>query len=343
MFRRLISACVLIVTAGALLVLAWPQLFGLQQAFGVAELAAFRSALSVLALVILVIALVLASARRGFRRFLLSFSVLLLVFVLVNAAILSTRGFGNTTFAAKKPGDITVVSWNTLGGATGAQTIAQLALVAGADIVSLPETPRITANAVAALMADGGTTMTVHSIAFGLVAKSRSTSILISTKLGGYHVDQTVGNTRSVPSVVMLPDNGKGPVIVAAHPVAPIPSQLGNWRAGLSFLASICDRSLGSNVIMAGDFNSTLDHQADLAHRDLATQTALGRCADGALATKNAAVGTWPVSAPALLGTAIDHVMATPNWRFTGFRVVQTLDAAGSDHRPIVAQLSPQH
>ena len=31
--------------------------------------------------------------------------------------------------------------------------------------------------------------------------------------------------------------------------------------------------------------------------------------------------------------------MATPNWDFVGFRVISTLDDAGSDHRPVVAQV----
>ena len=43
---------------------------------------------------------------------------------------------------------------------------------------------------------------------------------------------------------------------------------------------------------------------------------------------------------PALLGAPIDHVMTTKQWTVTGMRVIQTLDDAGSDHRPIVVQLS---
>jgi endonuclease/exonuclease/phosphatase (EEP) superfamily protein YafD len=63
---------------------------------------------------------------------------------------------------------------------------------------------------------------------------------------------------------------------------------------------------------------------------------------DAGDATGNAAVGTWPTNLPALLGAPIDHVMATPGWRITGMRVVTNWDGAGSDHRPIVVQLSPR-
>ena len=90
---------------------------------------------------------------------------------------------------------------------------------------------------------------------------------------------------------------------------------------------------------MAGDFNSTLDHLAGFA---TGSGNTLGNCTDAALQSKNAAVGTWPTSIPALLGSPIDHVMVTDNWRVTGMRVVQDRDAAGSDHRPIVVQLQPK-
>jgi endonuclease/exonuclease/phosphatase (EEP) superfamily protein YafD len=67
----------------------------------------------------------------------------------------------------------------------------------------------------------------------------------------------------------------------------------------------------------------------------------LGNCADSALSAGAAAVGTWPTSIPALLGTPIDHVMATVNWQVTTLQVIESLDDAGSDHRPIVATLTP--
>ena len=38
---------------------------------------------------------------------------------------------------------------------------------------------------------------------------------------------------------------------------------------------------------------------------------------------------------------AIDHVLATDAWEVVGFRVIESLDDEGSDHRPIVAQLRP--
>ena len=67
----------------------------------------------------------------------------------------------------------------------------------------------------------------------------------------------------------------------------------------------------------------------------------LGRCHDAAIATGAGAVGTWSTDWPALLGTPIDHVLATDAWTATGSVVVTSLDDSGSDHRPLVVQLEP--
>ena len=34
--------------------------------------------------------------------------------------------------------------------------------------------------------------------------------------------------------------------------------------------------------------------------------------------------------------------MATQNWTVTGMRVLENYDKYGSDHRPVLAQLTPQ-
>lgn len=56
---------------------------------------------------------------------------------------------------------------------------------------------------------------------------------------------------------------------------------------------------------------------------------------------EDAAVDTWPSAAPALLRDPINHVMSTPNWLATGMRGIETQDASGRDHHPIVARLTP--
>jgi endonuclease/exonuclease/phosphatase (EEP) superfamily protein YafD len=335
MLRRVVSAVVLVAFAGGLLVGTWPQLFGLERAPFVAQFVSLRGLAIAISAVAIVALFLLAMLSRTFRRFGSAMALVLLVFALAGVAILSTRGFGDGSFETKGTADVTVVEWNTLGDAPGAEAIAKLAIDNDAQLVSLPETTEQTADAVAALMEAAGHPMAVHTVAFNHIARAKSTSVLVSTRLGGYHVDTSAGSTSTVPTVVLRPDTGNGPLIVAVHTVAPDPSQLALWRSDLAFLSTTCTEP---NVIMAGDFNSTLDHFSGLAN---SPSDAIGDCADAAQATKNAAVGTWPALLPALLGAPIDHVMTTANWRVSGMRVVQNLDGAGSDHRPIVVQLSP--
>ncbi|MCU1544833.1 MAG: conserved rane protein with hydrolase [Microbacteriaceae bacterium] len=335
MFRRILASVVLVVVAGILLVLAWPQLFGLHRTFGVAHVVSLRAAAAIIGVALILVLLLVVLIGRAVRRFAASLAVLVLVFVLVNAAVLSTRGFGDTALETAAESDLTVLSWNTLGDEPGADVVAKLAIDAGADIVTLPETTEGMAFAIAALMKAAGRPMWLKTTHFDEISKSRSTSVLWSSDLGAYSIDETLGSTSTLPSVIMRPDDGDGPVIVAVHAVAPITAEFDNWRADLDWLAGVC---VGGNTIMAGDFNATLDHMTRLGN---AEGTAIGDCNDAALATGNGAVGTWPTTVPALVGSPIDHVMATANWRVTGMRVVQSVDGAGSDHRPIIARLQP--
>ncbi|MCU1401859.1 MAG: endonuclease/exonuclease/phosphatase family protein [Microbacteriaceae bacterium] len=334
MLRRILAAIVVLVVTATLVVLAWPQLFSLQSSPLIAQAVSLRGLTVAVAVVVAVLLGFLASIGRRFRRLGSSLAALFLVFALVNVIVLAGRGFGNSAPATTTAsGQLTVLSWNTLGGAPGAEAIAKLALDSGADIVTLPETTETTASAVANLMNAGGHPMAVHTAAFDHISKAKSTSLLTSVDLGGYHIDTSRGSTSTLPSVIALPDDGVGPTIIAVHPVAPIPNELANWRSDLAWLSTACS---GKNVIMAGDFNSTLDHMVGLAAGPGKT---LGDCTDAASETETAAVGTWPTFLPPLLGAPIDHVMVTANWKATGMRVVESLDSAGSDHRPIVVRL----
>ncbi|WP_150308310.1 endonuclease/exonuclease/phosphatase family protein [Planctomonas psychrotolerans] len=340
MFRRILAAATILLVAAVALIAVWPQVFGLEKTFVVAQVVSLRAAAALGALLVAVGTVVLALAVRRARRFAASILVVLLAFMAATGVVLSSRGFGNEEFAEKGDYDVTVLSWNTLGGATGADSIVDLALETNADVIALPETTEEIGTAVADAMAAAGTPMQTFTTAYDNIAFARSTTLLIRVAYGPYVKEEQVGNTTVLPTVIAVPADGKGPVIAAVHPVAPIAAEMHNWRSDLEWLGSRCDEG---NVILAGDFNATLDHMADYGGRrtDGDQITSLGNCVDGALATGNAAVGTWPASAPALLGTPIDHVMATAGWHFSGFRVVDDRNDAGSDHRPVVAQLTP--
>jgi endonuclease/exonuclease/phosphatase (EEP) superfamily protein YafD len=337
MFRRVLSALVLVLLGAALLVAAWPQLLGIQRETGVVQVTTMRGLLAAVAVLGAILFTLIALVWSGVRRFAGGVALLLLLFAGIQLAVLSTRGAGNLAFETKAPGDLTVLSWNTLGDAPPVQTTVDLVVAQDADIVVLPETSEEYATEVADLLGAAGVPMQLIPLSYDQISKARSTMVLISDDLGEYARDESRGGTETLPSVVAVPVDGTGPTIVGAHPVAPVPGEMAGWRQGLDWLAQRC---AGENVILAGDLNSTLDHYTGL-DADSGTSAGLGGCRDAARITGNAAVGTWPVTLPTLLGAPIDHVMATPNWEFVGFRVIADQDGAGSDHRPVVAQLRP--
>jgi endonuclease/exonuclease/phosphatase (EEP) superfamily protein YafD len=334
MIRRLLAAAVTIALAIVLLIAVWPQLFRLEWSAVVAQVVSLRGAAVAVAAVAVVLLAIFGAAFAPARRLTGSLALVLVVFCVASLAVLGTRGIGGGDFAKKTENDITVLSWNTLGDAPGPAAIARLALSSGADVVTLPETTEETGVDVATLMKASGSPMWVNTIAFDQVSKARSTTLLISPRLGAYTVQSSFGNTSTLPTVVATPDDGTGPIIVAVHSVAPVEGEMENWRTDLGWLSQLCT---GKDIIMAGDFNSTLDHWGRLA---AGPGSALGECADAGATTHNAAVGTWPTRVPALLASPIDHVLSSPGWTASGMRVVQDLDDAGSDHRAIVVQLS---
>jgi endonuclease/exonuclease/phosphatase (EEP) superfamily protein YafD len=341
MLTRLLSAVVVLAAAIGLLVLAWPQLFGLENTWMIAQLVSFRGAL-VVAAAAGILVMLLIGVIRPLRRLTGTLAVLLLVFGIANVGILAARGTNQGDVSIATAGadeSITVLSWNTQGEEPGVDAIVKLALESGADIVALPETTDELGTEVALAMKEGGRPMWVWTLNFNEWYKARSTALLISPDLGEYTLASAAGagppgNTNVSPTVVATPVNGVGPTIVAVHAGSPIEGAMSAWQSDLDWLAEQCD---APDVIMAGDFNATIDH---MASRGIDGGT-LGRCTDAALSAGSAALGTWPTDVPPLLGAPIDHVLATDNWRVDAFRVQDDVDGAGSDHRPLLARYVP--
>ncbi len=329
---RYLSAALLLILAVGALILAWPDLFGLARAPFVAHIVSFRALAAAGALVIVLALALLAIAIKPLRRFTASLAVVALLFAAVNVAVIANRGWGSPVVTDEAEGDVTVLAWNTLGDAVEPQVLAELATQRGADVIALPETTQEYGAGLAALLEAQGRPMQVFTAAYDQISKARSTTILVSAELGPYAEVAQVG--AQLPSIAVAPVDGAGPTFVGVHAVAPLAVYLDEWEADLHDLADLCAEG---SVVMAGDFNATLDHFAGLG-RDSAQ---LGGCADAALATDNGAVGTWPTSLPPLAGTAIDHVLATEDWEVRGFVVPDAFDDAGTDHRPVIAQLSP--
>ncbi len=327
-----------VLCAIAAAILTWPGFFRLERTFPIAQIVSFRGLLAIAFAGIVVLALLLAIAR-PLRGFALSVALIAMIAAVANVAIVAGRGIGTDTLPAETETSIRVMTWNTAGSATAPETVAQIAVAMDADIITLPETTIETGEKVALAMRDLGHPMWAHYTDYPSTQwDAGSTTLLISPELGDYAVIESSqdgsSNTSTVPSAVAMPTSGDGPIVVAAHAVAPRQSYMQYWRSDLQWLADQC---ADDNVIMAGDFNATIDHMTNLG----VDGGTLGRCHDGAVETGNGGVGTWTSSIPALVGAPIDHVMASGRWTPTGSLVLRSLDGAGSDHRPLIVQFEP--
>lgn len=335
---RLVGILVTVLFAVSAAVLTWPGFFRVEQHFPVAQLISFRVPLAIGFLVIALLFAIIALARRA-RGFALSMAFVAIVACIANAVIVGSRGLGESDLPEPTAESIRVLVWNTAGEATDAKTIAQTAVAMQADVVSLPETTLETGEEVAIAMRELESPMWAHSVDFhhdGVTWDARSTTLLISPGLGDYAVIDAsadgTNNTGVVPSAVAMPVDGVGPTIVAVHTVAPREGYMDLWRDDLRWIADQCE----GNVIMAGDFNATVDHMARFG----TDGGVLGACRDAASDSGNGAVGTWPADLPRLAGAPIDHVLYSSHWEVTGSAVLPE-GASESDHRPLIVQLEP--
>ncbi|QTV79822.1 endonuclease/exonuclease/phosphatase family protein [Microbacterium sp. NIBRBAC000506063] len=336
---RLLGVLLTVLFAIATAIVVWPQFFRVEQLFPVAQLVAMRGVLiaGYLALAVLMLLLLLARPLRGFAA---SILVVALLGALAHGTVLYLRGVGPGALPEKSDGSIRVMTWNTNGEAVSAAEIAATIVEQDADVVALPETADSVGREIALMLRESGHRMWVHHVDFypDVVngPQAWQTTILISPDLGDYSVidsslDRT-SNTGQVPSAVVMPVDGTGPTIVAVHAVAPRQSAMDQWRADLQWVADQCP---SGDVILAGDFNATIDHTASLGTRG----GDMGACFDVAARTGTGQAGTWPTTLPSLLGAPIDRILATANWHPEGSLVLG--DDGGSDHRALVVQLSP--
>lgn len=302
----------------------WPQAFGAQRMPGIAQLIAFRVPLGAgLAALALIAGAIAMRIRAGRRLPAMMLASVLLLAALGDVVVLVSRGWtdSSTSVAGLPEGELTVMSWNTQGGATAPEAVAELVLEARADVVALPETDAAAAAEIVRLLAERGRVMVADT-----VGDSIPTSVLTAEHLGAYRLDEAAGSTPGLPSGVWMPDAADAPPIVVAHPMPPLPAHMADWNEGLDWIAGRC-AALGSEVIVAGDLNATADHLWGLPE-----------CRDAAHEAGAAASGTWPSTAPGWLASPIDHVLIGTAWRAVDFRVIDIDD--GSDHRPIVAVLA---
>lgn len=325
-----------LLTAVAAVLFVAPQLVGLHRSLPFTQIISFRLVMLMGLGAAVVVALILVLVSRRVRALVMPTLIVLLVTSLGLGTLLLGRGYTESVPATGAPNAVRVLSWNTLGNEPGSPTIAQLVLDYDVDVVMLPETTNEMGLEIAGLLSEAGRPMWVLSSSVAPGYRAAETTLLVSAELGEYAITTDYGDTSVLASVVAVPVDGTGPTLVAAHPVAPVPAQMENWRNDLDWVAGIC----AGDAIVAGDFNATLDHLHGLADGETAGAV-LGSCRDAALDAGSAALGTWTSGRPPALVPAIDHVMFTDRWQVTGFEVITREDRAGSDHRPVFAELTP--
>jgi endonuclease/exonuclease/phosphatase (EEP) superfamily protein YafD len=323
---------VAVLACGGLLI--WPQAVGLQRTLPFTQLVSFRLVGLLCLAAALVLVLILLLVSRQARALFGATAIVLTALLVAGSGIYLVRGVATVVPASNADDAIRVLSWNTLGNEPGSPTIAQLAIEHEADVVMLPETTEEMGIEIAGLMSEQGRPMWVLSNTGAPGYAAAETTLLISADLGEYELNTELGDTSALATVIAEPVDGDGPRLIAAHPIAPTPSNMDKWRSDLEWLSTVCD----GNTILAGDLNATLDHLWGLGTVDGAQ---LGECLDAAQQAGAASSGTWTSGRPTTLVPALDHVMATTQWEVTGFEVITSADRAGSDHRPVFAELTP--
>jgi endonuclease/exonuclease/phosphatase (EEP) superfamily protein YafD len=115
-----------------------------------------------------------------------------------------------------------------------------------------------------------------------------------------------------------------------AHPMPPLPRQVGLWRSELGELRDFAAAGRSQPTILAGDFNATQDHAAFRRILDTGLH-------DSARLTGKSRAPSWPSRVRPPLGTQIDHVLVSEEFSPHTARFVELAD---TDHRALLVDLT---
>ena len=219
-------------------------------------------------------------------------------------------------------GNLTVLSFNMKFGMGDAASVVALARSSQADVVALEE---MTYAALERLTAAGLT----QTFPYTVVAPGASSNgVGLFSRHPLLDTEQLTGwPLGAVSARLDLGPGAPSPRVYAVHVPAPWPQNDGLWRAQLdAFRLPPLD---AGPVVVAGDFNSTTDHEP---FRVMLTRTGLDDAADrsGAGWTR-----TYPSDRAFPPIIAIDHVLI----RSMAAAWVHTVTISGSDHRAVIAVL----
>ncbi|MFB8268086.1 endonuclease/exonuclease/phosphatase family protein [Streptomyces sp. NPDC055955] len=141
--------------------------------------------------------------------------------------------------------------------------------------------------------------------------------------------------TAGVPGTMGMPGavadvKGHDVRVQLAHPMPPLPRQVGLWRSELGGLRDFAAAGRSQPTILAGDFNATQDHAAFRRILDAGLH-------DSARLTGKSRAPSWPSRLRPPLGTQIDHVLVSEEFSAHTARFVEL---AGTDHRALLVDLT---
>ncbi len=313
---RLVLA-LLVVAAAAVGLL--PDLLSLDHRSPFAQLVSFRPTL-LAGLTVLAVAAVLRAVvrKRGW-----TLAGGLLAVVAISGAMVLPRALPGTDVpdpdAAART--LTVLAFNTYEGDGDVDALAALIRSSRPDLIALPEAAGRYRDRLAPLVPDY---RFASSDERGRDVQGVTAAVRSDLGEVAVQVDRSTG----FPSVEVS-GGGLGDVrFVAFHSIAPTPGDVPQWRSDLATLDRWCPDRQSGPVIIAGDFNATLDHSV--------FRGAITGCADAAERVGEGLVGTWSSRLPRWIGPQIDHVLVT------GGITPETLsvhDIPGSDHRAVLSRL----
>lgn len=337
---RVLRVVGVLLVAMAAATLVFPRQLGVSMLTGYAQLISFKVPI---AFALAALALLFGwswvgsggSGRRSLFRPVVA--TVLLAAALTQMGIVWHRGVPSTArptlaqlqAAVPAKGELTVVSLNTEWDKVPAGRVAVLAQAASAQVIALPESEKSHAQDVAKELA----TLGLGQWQVFASSSPWPNAMLVSPTLGRYsQVDPGVNGL-----VMAKPASGTGPTLITVHASPPArlwplvswttqEQQMEQWRTSTTAIANRIQQE--KYVVAAGDFNSTADHASFI------------RSGDYQWAGKGSGFGTWPTFIPALVGAPIDHVISdTAHWTISNLWVV---DVQSTDHRAVVARLSPR-
>jgi endonuclease/exonuclease/phosphatase (EEP) superfamily protein YafD len=294
-------------------------LFGLDGHTPFAQMLAFRP-WELIGLAVLL--LLLAAATVRFRA-LWPFAAGALAVLVVGSSLVLPRAFPGPMPAGGTP--LTVLSFNTYEGRADVQALAAEIKAVRPDLVSLPEAGDRFRAKLAPLIEPLGYRLKASVGRHEQNVDGVTTAV--AARLGDVTID--IGDeTTAFPYLVVTGGALGSLTFVAFHSVAPTLRSTPFWRHDLALLPQWCTAS--APVVVAGDFNATLDHAV---FRD-----GIAGCSDAAAQRGDGLIPTWgPTDLTRhTVGPQIDHVVASGGIAASAFQLV---DLPGSDHRAILTTL----